>query len=852
MRYTKFIVSLVPLLSIFTSCVAPYSAPNQQADANQTAQTVITFGVDDPDLYAPLIHQFHQQHPDIHVQVRALPDPNGSPGEIIRSQAQAADVSIVNGLSPEDLTSRVLLDLRPFIDADPSFDPADFYPGLLDTFTYQGHLYQLPSQFHVPLFQYNQQLWIERGLPPPRSDWRWHDLIAAAQQVAHRRSDGSQVYGIAAGIDGFYLFLALLADQQIYPFTQPNFTLDHPEVVQVLQQLRQLAQQGVVYVSKPRASTDTQFVPIDYDTLIRNQQLGVWLASDYSGLAQHTADAQFTIGTLPVPPAPLPPEILLNSPSYVMSAGTQQPQAAWQLIAFLSHTTLAVDASLVPPVVRAIPARRSLHSQVSIWEDMAGDPEARTAMQVMLARPLPVFPNGSLNPVRYTAISALLGALIRNQLPIEQALARSRQSAAAMQAWWPTPLPTAAPFTVNTPLPELADKTVETIAFGTSGLPFAQIEPIAQRFQIENPTIRVLLHAPGTKGAQSLDCFARHSWLVTDQASAVRDLRPLIEADPAFGSDDYPAAWWAPYQQAGRIDGLPLQIVVRWLAYQRATFANNHSGVPQADWTIERLIALAVAHSQTVQATPWHSFADVTPDLTIPFFFGRYQAARWHANRTMRTPNYTDARVVQALQAYVLLMRTAKPPMSIGLPQSDADRERIRQLIVDHRVGMWFEFGPIDRQADDAVGIAPPPFGNQGLTLDDFSVLGLHIAEQTEHSAACWTWIRYLSTQLAVITPGELPARRSLAQSTAFTQTLAPEVQQVYQAYLQLADQPLQSPAINSGWDIQENRWLTNAVIQVIKGQSIESALEDVQNRIEAYQTCLKQGSSTDFCTTQH
>lgn len=74
-------------------------------------------------------------------------------------------------------------------------------------------------------------------------------------------------------------------------------------------------------------------------------------------------------------------------------------------------------------------------------------------------------------------------------------------------------------------------------------------------------------------------------------------------------------------------------------------------------------------------------------------------------------------------------------------------------------------------------GMVPLPRDAQSATLA--SIEGYFVSSQTQHPDACWQWISFLSEQ----TPYRLmPARKSLADSTAYEQQVGSDVAAVARA----------------------------------------------------------------------
>jgi ABC-type glycerol-3-phosphate transport system substrate-binding protein len=126
-------------------------------DATPAAAPVtITFGAISimRPAYEPLIQAFKAEHPGIDVQFVPLDEAYQDGGDYnaqtrqIVSSADTAEAPV----SEEQFHLGLLYNLKPLMDADSSFDPADFYPSALNSATASGGaIYQLPQTLELPL-----------------------------------------------------------------------------------------------------------------------------------------------------------------------------------------------------------------------------------------------------------------------------------------------------------------------------------------------------------------------------------------------------------------------------------------------------------------------------------------------------------------------------------------------------------------------------------------------------------------------------------------------------------------------------------------------------------------------------
>ncbi len=165
---------------------------------------------------------------------------------------------------------------------------------------------------------------------------------------------------------------------------------------------------------------------------------------------------------------------------------------------------------------------------------------------------------------------------------------------------------------------------------------------------------------------------------------------------------------------------------------------------------------------------------------------------------------------------------------------------------------MFFTFArAMDRSRDVATTMAPLSFGPDGPTTNDVQPFGgFAISATTRKSQACWTWLKYLSTDLASV-PDGFPARTSLAESATFLQDALPGAADVYAAYQTAWQQhgTTQAPAFfQSPIDYF---WFFQAVDRALQGEDLTQALAQAQTRTEQLLTCTQRGSRPDACAIE-
>ncbi|HEX9372357.1 MAG TPA: extracellular solute-binding protein [Roseiflexaceae bacterium] len=828
--------------------------------AGATQRVTISFAAseDERPLYEPLIARFEAENPGIRVQLVnidqaattvTLPDGGQMTSigpESIRAVVSLADTAVGIDPTPDAIAKGWVRDLAPLIDADPTFDRTDFYPGTLPP-DQSGPIYVLPTKQYIDLLAYNKDLWAKRGLPPPKPNWSWSDLKAAAEQLAQKRGDTIEVYGMVDWELGLPGLQAELTESGFRPDPAAPLRLDDPAVVAALERVVALARSGTY-------SGDG-----DFRQRILDQQVGIWPATPNMLAAEPGSNAlhpNFAIGTMPRPIG------FGGVLGYLMSGGSAHPVEAWRWLSFLSHQVIGEPYWNANPA-SVVPARKSVAERSGYWKQL--DPEATAAVKAVLDRPARVaqMPDFGLNAgvqLRVALSAAIHGektpaaALHEAQVELERQLAQAP----------PTPTPATGLIVVDTPVPA-APVEAARVTFGALRPVVDQMRQLARKFNQQNPAIFVEIKTFDPFGgplrladvAAQTDCFSGFSPPRPTETQAMLDLQPLIDSDPAFPRDDYPAALLAPFTRAGKLYGLPHTVDFRVLNYNQTAFDAAGIPHPSAAWTLDDFLAAAQHLTSGGGNDRRYGFASTFLQAQDVFFFlDRFGAPATTGGGATLQPNFTAPKVVQAIRTYLDLLRTSSPHQRLTGYIRNEFQNQVVELVNAGRVGMWFDFGSNflnlgpDATQDYTRAIAPPPLGTSAATANDFRVSGLYISARAQQPEACWAWLKYLGVQ-PMAPGGNFPARRSVAESDAFIKQALPGAAEVYKAYSAALER---APADNSA---QADRsdidyyWFLRAVDRGLQGQDLERELADAQSITEQYLACVRGGARGSDCAKQ-
>jgi ABC-type glycerol-3-phosphate transport system substrate-binding protein len=307
------------------------------------AETYITFFCSAPWEYEPLAEAFREYRPDIEVEIVEQ-----KPGEILIGVDTAEVIEMVKAdcyeeiwipwsLTPEK--SQSMLDLRPLIEADPTFPLDDYYPPALKSLSYEGRLLGIPAWWVTTFLSYNPSPFDKAGLSYPNQGWKWEDFFTAAKAISRGKEGGEKLWGFAADSgDLLYLLEAISGGLVDNLSSARSFRFTAPQVIKAAQMLAELEQAGAI--------VNRELLGGQKGTSWRDSRIGMWLT-----FGAPSAELARMVGYESAP-VPKGKRCVLESiiHAYYINANTPHPEACWEWIKFLSERFVGIG----------IPARRSL------------------------------------------------------------------------------------------------------------------------------------------------------------------------------------------------------------------------------------------------------------------------------------------------------------------------------------------------------------------------------------------------------------------------------------------------------------------------------------------------------------
>jgi multiple sugar transport system substrate-binding protein len=177
------------ILALGLVLAAAFSAGCVKKGGPVTLRCIGWGGVEETKIIQQAVEEFRKIHPDVTVRLEGAPF-----GEYITkvltqfSAGNAPDVMAVNAEQMVSFASRdIFVDLKPYVEKDPSIKLSDFYPEAIDHYTVNGVLTALPRDIApVAVIYYNKKRFDEAGVPYPKNSWTEKEFLETAQKLVKK------------------------------------------------------------------------------------------------------------------------------------------------------------------------------------------------------------------------------------------------------------------------------------------------------------------------------------------------------------------------------------------------------------------------------------------------------------------------------------------------------------------------------------------------------------------------------------------------------------------------------------------------------------------------------------------
>jgi multiple sugar transport system substrate-binding protein len=363
------------------------------------------------DYLSVQLQEFQESHPDISVDLR-------------RSRDGSTDcfTGLASNLGQQRESGEILV-LDPFVEQDDTIDMADFYPSVSRLFVSEGEILGIPASANVIVMYYNQDLFDRYSVPYPQPGWTWAEFLAKGLAL---RDPDAQVFGyvIPQGATAFdpalfvYQHGGRIFDDLQNP-TQPTF--DDPLTVEALEWYEQLINEhNIAPTSEQIRATYGAAENALYRGILQDK-FGMWMGwfSERGGLAWPVSwPMQWGMVQLPRDANSFTGGLVEG---YFISAGSNHPQACWELISYLSHQ--------LP--YSSFPVRRSI-AESDVYSSRVGNQVAAVG-RASLQDALLLSPEAFAGSDALEIFAKAIDDVVQRRATAEEAMGAAQQKAEASQ-----------------------------------------------------------------------------------------------------------------------------------------------------------------------------------------------------------------------------------------------------------------------------------------------------------------------------------------------------------------------------------------------------------------------------------
>lgn len=224
----------------------------------------------------------------------------------------------------------VLNNLDPFVESS-GMDLSDYWPGAIDSTSFEGSVYGFPRDSAVETLYYNKDHFDAAGLDYPTDEWTWDDLRAAAEALTVKESSGRvSRYGLAMEGGKYFNWVganggAILDDM----FNPTECRLSQPESIEGIEFFAGLMNDEIAWrdANLNQAGGDL--------TVFLAEQASMFIQNASRVPALNAAGVNYDVAAVPTAPGGGRHAGGASGAAWVMSASTDSPDQAWDFLQFL-------------------------------------------------------------------------------------------------------------------------------------------------------------------------------------------------------------------------------------------------------------------------------------------------------------------------------------------------------------------------------------------------------------------------------------------------------------------------------------------------------------------------------------
>lgn len=398
MKKLALLFLTVTLLLAACSKSGSDNSNGKSSDSNSqiTLRILTHWDANNTDAFKKKAAAYKEVNPNVTIQVETVPFSELLKRITVSNLSEdGPDIyHIYNAWLPELSGSKSIV---PAPDAYKSDITAAYGKNIVDSVTYDGHVYGYPTELTAYALNYNKRLFEEAGLSAPPKNW--DELLEYAKKLTKKENGQivQQGFGVITGWDSgaVHPWLTLLQSNG-GSFLSADLSKTELNSLQALETMELYKKLIEAEALNPQMSLSNASTTGPY---MNNFELGktamIIMANWWKGSLQATMGERFQdVATAPIPVGPSGTESvsLFYSWLYAVSAYSDQQEEAWKFLQWVNSPQAEGKSSIQGDWLMAqgiIPSR--LSDQEAHQANLGEDPFMKTYVDLLeKARPFPV------------------------------------------------------------------------------------------------------------------------------------------------------------------------------------------------------------------------------------------------------------------------------------------------------------------------------------------------------------------------------------------------------------------------------------------------------------------------------
>lgn len=275
----KNLILMLGMMVAVTACSGGGAGTDNGGDAEGGPKSVVVAVISSNRFLEEAERQFEAKHPDVDIVIQeymSLPKAGEGQGQVAPSQAdfekyvqtittqalsgKGTDIISMNGLPLEQFVEKnVLVDLREWMDKDVSFDPSQYYEGILNSMSSGDGLYHLPLGFYLEgVISANTDLLQQANLSIDDRHWTWDEFKEISKELKEQVGSDYLAFANMMSFQLMYEVIEANYDQLVQGKTA-NF--DSDLFRDMMRQIKSLYDEGLLSSSPTQDFSKTLFTP---------------------------------------------------------------------------------------------------------------------------------------------------------------------------------------------------------------------------------------------------------------------------------------------------------------------------------------------------------------------------------------------------------------------------------------------------------------------------------------------------------------------------------------------------------------------------------------------------------------